>query len=290
MRPAALMKRLPTADALVVYFDFAALRRAGVLSLVESQKAGADPEYQDFVRKTGFDYQRDLDTAIAAFAPTGKYLLLHGRFDWDRLRSYVQSEGGRCDGELCRVAGSTPDRQISFSPLGLDWITPLGFASRIPLRGGWMALAVSQDESAALRMQNENPSAAFGLPVAPVWLSIPSAVLKSGESLPTGTRPFARNMANADSVILSFAPDANRLAAKLDVRCHSNQDAAELVSQLSRTTELLRAMIVREHHTPNPADLSGVLTSGSFRNEGPRVFGYWPIERAFLENLIGGQS
>ena len=282
MRPAALMKRLPTADALVVYFDFAALRRAGVLSLVESQKAGADPEYQDFVRKTGFDYQRDLDTAIAAFAPTGKYLLLHGRFDWNRLRSYVQSEGGRCDKELCRMAGSTPDRQISFFPLGFSWMRPL--------RGNWMALAVSRDESAALRMQNENPSAAFGLPVAPVWLSIPSAVLKSGENLPTGTRPFARSMANADSVILSFAPDANRLDAKLDVRCHSNQDAAELVSQLSRTTELLRAMIVREHHTPNPADLSGVLTSGSFRNEGPRVFGYWPIERAFLENLLGGQS
>jgi hypothetical protein len=234
------------------------------------------------MRKSGFDYQRDLDTAIAAFAPTGKYLLLRGRFDWNRLRSYARSENGHCDRDLCRMAGSTPDRQISFFPLGHDWISPLG--------GSWMALAVSQDESAARRMQNENPSAVFGYPGAPVWLSIPSAVLKSGESLPTGTRPFARSMANADSVILSFAPDANRLAAKLDVRCHSNQDAAELVSQLSRTTELLKSMIAREHHTPNPADLSGVLTSGSFRNDGPRVFGYWPIERAFLENLLGGQS
>ena len=91
-------------------------------------------------------------------------------------------------------------------------------------------------------------------------------------------------------MVLSFVPDGNRLAAKLNVRCRNSQEAAELVMELSHVTTLLRGMIEREHHRPNPADLSGVLTSGSFRADGVRVFGYWPIERAFVENMLGGQG
>jgi hypothetical protein len=47
-------------------------------------------------------------------------------------------------------------------------------------------------------------------------------------------------------------------------------------------------MIARENHSPNPADLSGVLTAGSFHQTDTRVIGYWPIERSFVENLLGG--
>jgi hypothetical protein len=47
-------------------------------------------------------------------------------------------------------------------------------------------------------------------------------------------------------------------------------------------------LIEREHQKPNPADLSGFLTSGAFRSEGLRVSGYWRITRALIENLLGG--
>jgi hypothetical protein len=150
-----------------------------------------------------------------------------------------------------------------------------------------MALAVSQDESAALRLQSTAAGSNAVVPDAPVWIAFPGAALKSGEGLPDGTRPFARAVEGADSVVLSFVPENQRLAAKLMVNCRSMQDASNLASQLSATTHLLSQMIAREHHTPNPADLSGVLTAGSFRNQGTRVFGYWPIERAFLENMLG---
>jgi hypothetical protein len=94
LNTAALLKRLPSSGALVVYIDFAALRRAGILDRIEASKLTEDAEYSDFVRKTDFDYKQDLDTAIAAFAPTGKFLLLRGQFDWKSLRSYVASEHG----------------------------------------------------------------------------------------------------------------------------------------------------------------------------------------------------
>jgi hypothetical protein len=44
-----------------------------------------------------------------------------------------------------------------------------------------------------------------------------------------------------------------------------------------------------EHQTPNPADFSSVVTSGVFHHEGARLLGSWPIERAFVQNLLGTQ-
>jgi len=42
-------------------------------------------------RQTQFDYKKDLDAALVAFAPTGRFLLLKGRFDWKSLRAYVKA-------------------------------------------------------------------------------------------------------------------------------------------------------------------------------------------------------
>ena len=263
-----LLQRLPSENALVLSVDFDALRRAGILQLLGGQ--GQDAEYQSFVRKTNFDYQRDLDRALAAFAPTGKFLLLVGRFDWPRLRAYVADEGGRCERDLCRMQGSQPDRRISF----------------FPLRPTLMALAVSPDASAALRLATPAPAAPVVPSVAPVWLSVPVGTLRSGEDLPTGTRMFAHSLSEAESVTLSVAPEGRRLSAKLDVLCRTEIDAADASLELTRVTQVLRQMIARENQVPNPADLSGVLAAGSFTTGGKRVYGYWPIERSFVENLF----
>jgi hypothetical protein len=270
---AALLRRIPAEDALVAYIDFSALRRGGILELLNGSKAGEDPEYQSFVRQTQFDYQQDLDAALVAFAPTGRFLLLKGRFDWKRLHAYVESQHGKCLNGFCSMTGSTPERRISF----------------FPVRSDLMALAVSPDGSAALRMQDAVSGPDPQVPAAPVWLSIPTSVLKSGDSLPAGTRVFASGMERAETVTLAFAPEGHGLAARLDVRCRDERDAADLASQLTHTTSLLREAMAGEHRKPNPADLSGVLTAGAFRNEGRRVLGYWPIERAFVQNVLGGQ-
>jgi hypothetical protein len=270
--PPALLARLPTANALVLWVDFEQLRRAGILQLLDGPKAGEDPDYRSFVRQTNFDYKRDLDRAGAAFAPTGKFLLLAGRFDWKSLRAYAGSQGGRCEGDLCRMQGSTPDRRISF------------FA----LRSNLMALAVSQDDSAALRLHAASDASPQQAPNAPIWLSIPTGMLRSGENLPDGARMFARSVGQAETVTLAFAPEGQRLAARLNVLCRSELDAADVTLQLQRVTNLLREMIARENQKPNPADLSGVLTAGSFRPDGRRVYGYWPIERVFVKNVLAG--
>jgi hypothetical protein len=272
LRPGALLARLPRRDALIAYIDFDALRRAGILQLLDGSAAGQDPDYRSFVERTRFDYARDLDVAVVAFAPGGKFLLLRGRFDWRSLDAYVRSQNGQCDDSLCRMTGSAPERLISF----------------FPLRSNLMALAVSQDDSAALRLSTPAPADGMELPAAPVWVSIPASTLKSSESMPAGARPFAEAMGQADSVTLAFAPEAGRIAATLDIRCRKPADAVEIASRLSAATGLLRDALSKEHQQPDPAGLSGVLAAGTFRADGPRVLGRWPIEKAFLQSVLAG--
>lgn len=266
------LKRLPGADSVIVYIDFDQLRRGGILRMLGSPKAAEDDEYRAFAQRIHLDWRQDLDTAMIAFAPSGKYMLVKGRFDWKSLRAYAVSSGGDCEGDFCRLVGSARDRRISF----------------FPMRANLMALGVSTDDMAARRMNGIAPGADPELPEAPIWMRIPGPVLRSGEYLPAGTRMFARTVEQADFVTLMFVPEGERLAARLDVLCRDSQDATAMAGELTRATGMLRDFIEREHQKPNPSDFSGVLTSGTFRGEGRRVVGHWAIERSFVENLLGG--
>jgi hypothetical protein len=270
---AASLRRMPMEDALVLWIDFAALRSGGLLQLLDGAKAGQDPEYQTFVRQTRFDYMHDLDSAMVAFAPTGNFFLVKGRFDWKSLRNYVEQVDGVCLNSLCRVNGSGPDRRISFFPVHRDL----------------MAMAASPDGWAALQMSTARPGPDPPVPNAPVWLAFPGSLLKSNKNLPDGARPFARSMESALSVTISFAPEGDRLAARLDVRTNSDREAAAAAAQLTEATQLLRSLLTRENLKPNPADPSGVLASGTFHAEGAHVSGVWPIAREFIQNLLGSQ-
>jgi hypothetical protein len=271
LSPATLLRRMPTEDALLVYIDCNALRQAGLLQLLSGSRSGQEPDYQTFVRRTQFDYQQDLDSVLLAAAPTGNYFFVRGRFDWKSLRAYAETENGHCNNSFCKVPGSTPERHISF----------------FPVQTGLMAIAASTDDSAAWRLSETSKSRPEG-PTGPVWMSIPPRILKSSDSLPSGTSMFARTLEHADSVTLTLAPEGSGFFARLNVRCRNPQDAADIAAQLTKATTVLREMIASEKRLPNPADLSGPLVNGVFRSEGPRVYGYWPFERVLVESLLGG--
>jgi hypothetical protein len=272
LSPAALLKRLPTEDAIVLYIDFGRLRSGGILQLLDGSKVSEDPEYRSFVSKTDFDWKQDLDAAMIAFAPKGKYMLLRGRFAWSNLKSYVLASDGRCNNSFCKLAGSSPEKRISF----------------FPMQSNLMAMAVSDDDVGALRMNMVDDRPDAEIPNAPIWLSIPPSVVRSGQSLPAGTQMFARSLERARAVTLAAVPEGDHFAAKLSVRCANEGDASALAAELNKTTGLLRELIERERQKANPADLSGFLTSGVFRSEGSLVSGYWRISRALIENLLGG--
>jgi hypothetical protein len=269
---AALLSRLPSDGAVILYVDFKALRQAGAVSVLGASRVSQAPEYRALVNRTGFDYLNDLDSALVSFHISGTYFLLRGRFDWGNLNEYVTSQGGTCHNMLCWVSGSAPDRRISY----------------FPLQRNILALALSRDEYAATQLQIRRPRPPMELPAQPVWSIIPAAALRNRDALPAGTRMFVRALDAANTVVLSATPSRQGLAIRMEASCRGPAEAGALAAELSAVTVQLRALIAREHVSPNPADLSGVLAAGSFESQGAKVIGRWPVQRAFLQSLGGG--
>jgi hypothetical protein len=271
---AALLARLPSEDAVVVHIDFDALRRGGILGLFEGSNVVQEPEYRSFVTETGFDYLQDLDSALVSFHRDGTFFLLRGRFDWKSLSGYITRQGGSCYNTFCRVAGSTAERNISFLPLGRKV----------------MALAVSKSDSAAsLLLAPKKTGREFEVPLQPVWMLFPAAALSRSEVAFPGTRMFARALEGSERILLAAQAQGENMELTLDALCRSPQEAALVLERLQKTTELLRGLISRENEQPNPRDISGLLAGGTFRRQQDRVFGQWPVQRAFLESLSGGK-
>ena len=266
----SILARLPSDNATVLSIDFDALRRGGILDLLSGPVVDQEPEYKVFVAKTAFDYRRDLDHAFVSFHPRGIYFLVQGRFDWKRLEAYAKEQGGGCFNSLCRMPGSLPSRKISF----------------FPLKSSLMAMSVSEDDFAATVMNEPRKgSRPMVMLKQPVWLSLPGATLKKSSEFPTGTQLFAKAMEDAESATISLAPAGKAVEAQLEVVCRNSQEASVLAAQFQRVTQVLQQLIEKEKQKPGPGDLAGVLVAGMFHQEDARVYGRWPIERAFLDNL-----
>ncbi len=48
-----------------------ALRQSGLLHFLAASQMAEEAEYKNFVASSGFDYQRDLDSVLISFAPSG---------------------------------------------------------------------------------------------------------------------------------------------------------------------------------------------------------------------------
>jgi hypothetical protein len=280
---ADLVESLPPDQATDVYIDVDALRRGGILNLVAGSKASEEPDYRKFVEQTGFDYRNDLDAVAAAFFHNDVYFAMRGRFQWKKLAQYAGAQGGRCSGDICSMPGSTPDRHISF----------------YLLRPGVLALAVSAAELGVNMIgpkQWKNPPK---LPTEPVWISAPSFAFTDVKALPAGTHAFLSPLARAEHVTFAIGPaekspvgkssDGKRLQVRLEVACDSAETALAVSTQLTKTTDLLKKMLEREHMTPNKNDLSGVLVAGNFEQKEKTVLGTWPLEPGFVESLASGK-
>jgi hypothetical protein len=274
---ARMLATLPAQQATLVYLDAAALRKDGVLELLAGSRAAEEPDYRQFVTRTGFDYRTDLDGVAASFVEGSAFITARGRFQWKRLNAYVESQGGQCRGAVCTMSGSRPERNISF----------------YPLQSTVLALAVSPQTAAVMQIGPGQPRLqnAATIPTAirdPVWMSVPPAVFENLDLFP-GTRSFLSPLARASQVTFAAGPKGSGVELRLQVTCATPEAAAELARQLSETTGLLKKLIEKEHSAASPRDLSAILTAGIFQQQQSQVIGTWPVERGFMEALASGQ-
>jgi hypothetical protein len=119
-----ILSSLPTDASAVLFLDLNALRQAQFFAalLAWAPKPQADPDYAQFIKDTGFDYERDLDRIAIAAEKRGNdsflFAVVDGRFDRKKITTFALKTGsctsqkGR---EICSVPASDPPRKISFT-------------------------------------------------------------------------------------------------------------------------------------------------------------------------------
>jgi hypothetical protein len=270
---AALLARLPRDEGITLIINMESLRQSGALAAMAESRVAEEPEYQAFVIDTGFDYQRDLDQLLAVFAKDSTYLLLKGRFNWVRLRTYAGSQGGACRNSFCQMSGSTSQRQISF----------------FPLERNVLAMAVSSSADAAWRLAQPHPKLrAETSPTQPVWLSLSPRELRATRTLPASLDVFAQALEGSDRVELSLTTASSGLVAHMVAECRSAAEAEMLSSQLNKVAQVLRSMRFAGDPDGPSGGLVGALAGSSFHAEGQLALGEMPIEQAFLQSILGG--
>jgi hypothetical protein len=268
-----LFALLPSGDQTRFFADVKSLRGAGMLKLLEGTKIQHDPDYENFVRETGFDYTNDLDVLAGAAQEHQLFFLLWGQFHWDRLRQYASAHGGTCAGDLCKVPSAKNGRWAGFLPIQPDVL----------------ALVIGADPNGINQLRPSGRKPNTPLPLQPVWVSLSESLLKNPVDLPPSLRVFAISLQSAHPVVLSLDAAAEGTGSafklQLDAACETETVAETVRSQWEIQTKMLKLELGRERQQPNPADLTGLLTAGSFQVANHHLIGVWPVRTELLQAL-----
>jgi len=119
-----ILSLMPADASTVLFLDFAELRHAPFIAQLYAwaPQLQADPEYAQFIRDTGFDYERDLDRIAIATEKRGQdsvlFAIADGKFDRQRVSSFALKDGTaqRTKGnEVFSVPASGTTKKISFA-------------------------------------------------------------------------------------------------------------------------------------------------------------------------------
>jgi hypothetical protein len=109
--------------------------------------------------------------------------------------------------------------------------------------------------------------------------------MQTPAEVPFAVRIFAISLQAAESVTLSLGSVSSGLAVHLNA-AFPNEAAAEAArNQMEIQTKMLKLQLAREQQQPSPADLAGLLTSGTFQVAQRRITGIWPVRPELLRAL-----
>jgi hypothetical protein len=233
-----LLAALPAGAPTLVYVDLAAVRASAFYQHRPDKGPLAVPnqDYADFVRSTGFDFEKDLDRVVVASWPaSGKeqrknVVIADGRFDRAKIRDYAMRTG-KLDHQqghdvfLFPVGDRTGFNSVTF--LDDHRIAIVAGPSIAPV------LAGHGDDSAAdparERAARLDGAAAFAITRVP---PIPDNFTQGGAA----SAQLASLARSVQWVTLAARPEGDDLRISLEGECDNSTDALQLKSAL----ELLR--------------------------------------------------
>jgi hypothetical protein len=248
----ALLSWMPEDARAVLFIDLADLRKqpffAGLLAW--APKPDADQEYRQFVRDTGFDYEKDLDRVAVAFEQQGAQRIFFavgdGHFDRKKIKAYAAKNGvlqNSGDAEIFSLPIVGSSARLSFTFFGKG---RLAFTNNNDF-GTWLngAKAVADDE------WRERFARVAG---SPVFAVIRSEDLKDAFGSGAASQDLARRatggisspqlsslLAQVQWLTLAGKPENNKLRVAVDAESLEEKNAQQLADLLNGVVLLARA-------------------------------------------------
>jgi hypothetical protein len=228
-----MLGQLPADTDAIFFLDFDALRASPFLAqiLAWAPQTSEDTEYAQFVKETGFDYERDLDRVAIAIMPAGSasnfFLEAEGRFNRKKIEGCVSKYGkpqtlsGRVFFSL-PLGNSTRTAYLTF--LRDDRValssTPLAFTATAPRR-------ISSEE------WSEHFRRLAGAPIFGIFHQ-DSSLLNYAQQVPGGYRSpqLAALLGQLDWLTIAAKPEGEVLRVVADGETGSETTVRQLQEML----------------------------------------------------------
>ncbi len=252
-----LLSQIPIGAPTLVYIDLAAIRASSFYQnrTDRAPMTAPDSDYANFVRGTGFDFEKDLDRVVIASWPQSlgpeqnkTVAVAEGRFDRQKIHDYAMKNGklDRQQGHDVFLfpardpTGARPTGNQPESGAGSTWSPP---------ENRWNSLVFLDDHRIAIvegssiapvlvphaadsaadpvreRAARVNGAAAFAISRVP---AIPDNFAPGGMQ----SAQFAGLIRSVQWVTLAARPEGENLRVSLEGECRTDTDARQLQSAL----------------------------------------------------------
>jgi len=245
------VRLLPESDA-VLYINFEPIRL--LTDLGKNPPKERDPQYEDFVRQTGFEFERDLDRAALAIhygvaggkgtpAENRYSEILQGRFDSVRVSAYLNKIATKVEHYQDYDIYAIPieDRTVRIALLGIDIAAASNVDDPIAIHG-----MIDRYRQAALPFAGPSLVGEYyrRVPLGSIVWTIarpPAASVAQdhGELLVPGDWS---GLLPRDSVVIASARPLNEVRLRADVITNSEAQAQKFTEQASTYLALFKSL------------------------------------------------
>ena len=241
----AVLSAMPPDAGAVLFADLAELRRAPFAAEFYKwiPRNQADAEYAQFLRETGFDYERDLDRVAIAVIKNDKesklFAVAEGRFDRKKIEAYTSGSGTRealGGREIFTVPLSDSARKISFAFLNKEEVA-------LTNAGDLAAFLAPLPNSTDVREWRERFTREAGSPVFAVIRQDAAAGSALASRAPGGFQSpqLSGLLDQLQWITLAGKPQDNALRIVMEGECISDQTARQLADLLNGVLVLAQA-------------------------------------------------
>ena len=288
---------LPPGSTIAINLDLAGLRNNPMLHrLLEGQEPPQlEREYSEFVRATGFDFERDLDSvSLGISGPEGArvvHAVLQGRFNRQKVEHYSRQHRQNTSahlghsinlftgpsGRTFRLAFLAPGR-LAFSNAPDQWpirkMVELAEGKAPDLEDRLQELRVLDHLPAGTQVWVAADLQRLGQWRMPVGVGSPGTSL--GIELLRGSRMG----------LLAVRIGEQQVNFHMVAECDSGEGAQEVARSLSGVRTLLVALAAREEGSGRGAELASALERISIAVEKNAAVVRWDLEAESLERLL----